>query len=407
MRIKLIKTTTDYQEALDMVRELMTKDPEPDSIDGQKLALLSSLIEDYENVMFPDHLPDPIDAIKFRMEQQNLTPKDLIPFIGSRSKVSEILSKKRTLTLNMIKSLQVGLGIPAKVLLNQEKNNTSTNDYNYDLFPIIEMIKRKYIDPTISKNKKLIKESIDQFLKPINEYETSLALMKKVQYKDTKHLVNPTSFLVWAAQVVKKANITPNSVVFDHSNINVEFIKKIAKLSINQNAIKDAIETIKKIGVDVVIEPHMPNTYLDGATIMLKNRNPIIGLTIRKDTLENFWFTLIHELSHVLLHYNKGIKFILDNDLGTNESIDLIEKEANEVAIECMIPKYEWIKSPASILPSEEAAFSLARKLNIHPSIVVGKMRYENKFFSFLNDMTGNHKVHKEFPEIVWNKNHE
>jgi len=121
-KIKVIKNEKDYEEALQLVERLMIHDPDPDSEEGEKLNLLSTLIKDYESKILPEELPSPIDAIRFRMEQTGLKPIDLTPYIGSRSRVSEILSGKRQLTLNMVRALSEGLGIPAEVLIQKYEN---------------------------------------------------------------------------------------------------------------------------------------------------------------------------------------------------------------------------------------------------------------------------------------------
>lgn len=113
--IKLIKTEEDYKAALKLADKLF--DAEPDTPDGDKLDLLVTLIELYEKKNFPIENPSPLEAIKFRMEQLNLSQTDLIPIIGSKSKVSEVLSGKRTLSLNMIRRLSSELDIPAEVLI--------------------------------------------------------------------------------------------------------------------------------------------------------------------------------------------------------------------------------------------------------------------------------------------------
>ena len=112
----------EYKLALEELEKLIDLEPKKGSVESDRLELLALLIEEYEKEKIKQELPDPIEAIKFRMEQQNLTQGDLIPFIGSRSKVSEILSKKRPLTLRMIRALHSGLGIPANVLLNAKRN---------------------------------------------------------------------------------------------------------------------------------------------------------------------------------------------------------------------------------------------------------------------------------------------
>lgn len=117
MKPKIIRNELDYAAALERVSALMERDPEPLSPEGEELELLALLIEHYEKEAFPIDLPDPISAIQFRMEQQGLKAKDLIPYIGSASKVSEVLSGQRELSKTMIRNLVNGLGIPAEVLL--------------------------------------------------------------------------------------------------------------------------------------------------------------------------------------------------------------------------------------------------------------------------------------------------
>ena len=119
IQIKTIKTEKDHQEALALVEELMENDLSPDSAEADHLKLLTTLIVDYENTHFPKIYPDPVEAIKFRMEQENLKQADLVPYMGSRSRVSEVLAGKRRLTLNMIRALESGLGIPAEVLIKK------------------------------------------------------------------------------------------------------------------------------------------------------------------------------------------------------------------------------------------------------------------------------------------------
>ncbi|MFZ1937359.1 MAG: transcriptional regulator [Thermoguttaceae bacterium] len=115
MKTKLIKTQREYRTALRRAEELM--DARPGTAEGDELELLAALIEIYEEEHFPIPPPNPIEAVRFRMEQQNLKPQDLIPFLGSRSRVSEVLNGKRPLTLTMIRRLHSGLGIPAEALL--------------------------------------------------------------------------------------------------------------------------------------------------------------------------------------------------------------------------------------------------------------------------------------------------
>ncbi len=123
MNIKPIKTETDYTEALQAVENLM--DAKIDTPEGDSLDVLVTLIEAYEEKHHPILPPEPVEAIIHLMESQGLSRKDLIPFFGSRARVSEILNKKRSLSINMIRKLQKGLGISAEILIKPYNTRTT------------------------------------------------------------------------------------------------------------------------------------------------------------------------------------------------------------------------------------------------------------------------------------------
>ena len=115
MDIRPIKTDADYRAALNDIENLIMA--EPDTVEGEKLDILVTLVEAYEAKHFPMDLPDPVEAIKFEMERKGLTVKDLEPMIGKSNRVYEILNHKRSLTLKMIWKLHEGLGIQAESLI--------------------------------------------------------------------------------------------------------------------------------------------------------------------------------------------------------------------------------------------------------------------------------------------------
>ena len=115
MDIKPIRTEADYASALKEIENLF--EAEPDTPEGDRLEILSTLVEAYEEEHYPIPAPDPIEAIYYYMESRGLSRKDLEPYVGSRARVSEILNKKRPLSLPMIRKLHQGLGIPAEVLI--------------------------------------------------------------------------------------------------------------------------------------------------------------------------------------------------------------------------------------------------------------------------------------------------
>jgi HTH-type transcriptional regulator/antitoxin HigA len=125
MNIHPIKTEADYKATLKEIESLMMA--EADSPEGDRLDILATLVEAYERVHYPMGFPDPVDAIKFRMEQQNLTVDDLVPVIGRKNRVYEVLNRKRNLTLRMIEGLHRTFAIPAESLLKHQPPSTHSH----------------------------------------------------------------------------------------------------------------------------------------------------------------------------------------------------------------------------------------------------------------------------------------
>lgn len=119
MEPRIIKTEKQYRLYLQEVERLAARDPAPESSEGGRLELLAKLVEDYEKARFCFRLPDPIDAIVFRMEEQGLRQKDIADALGGKNRASEVLSRKRPLTLPMIRALYDKLAIPTELLIRE------------------------------------------------------------------------------------------------------------------------------------------------------------------------------------------------------------------------------------------------------------------------------------------------
>jgi HTH-type transcriptional regulator/antitoxin HigA len=118
-KMKIIKSQHEHEQALEQIMMLMDKNPIDGSCESDDIELLALLIENYEQQHYPIDSPDPIEAIKFRMEQQGLKQKDLAPYFGGAAKVTEVLNGTRQLSINMIRRLHEGLGISANVLIRK------------------------------------------------------------------------------------------------------------------------------------------------------------------------------------------------------------------------------------------------------------------------------------------------
>ncbi len=401
--IKVIKTEQDYQEALKLVEELMSRDPNPDSTEGEQLSLLSALIEDYEAKTFPEVLPDPIEAIKFRMEQSGLKPTDLVPYIGSRSRVSEILSGKRQLTLDMVRALSDGLGIPAKVLIRKPELDEDAEYESWGNRLVSEMEKRGYFgDVSLKRTGKvtLLKNFFSLTGTPVQ----MAGMLRKSNYRSSP-LTDKHALSAWANRIIKKAKKIKVTKKYSHGIINSNFLQELVKLSVKENSPILAQKYLKKYGIVLVIEPHFSKTYLDGATILVNKDNPIIGLTLRYDRLDNFWFTLLHELAHIAKHYDSGISLFYDEIEGIKAiDLDEKEKEADALAEDVILPKAKWEISPARLIPSSMAANSLANELGVHVALIAGQIRHKGNKYVYLNKIVNEAKVRNYFPNEKWNK---
>src|SRR5262249_53171688 len=128
---------------------------------------------------------------------------------------------------------------------------------------------------------------------------------------------------------------------FDADDITDAFIRALATLSRVKEGPRIAIEELERNGIAVVIEPHLPRTHLDGAALKLPNGTPVIGLTLRYDRLDNFFFCLFHELGHVVKHIATGKADLFLDDL-EQRSTERLEKEADAFAREHLVPEREW-----------------------------------------------------------------
>ena len=198
--------------------------------EAEKLELLIFLVQDYESKLFKKELPDPIEAIRFRMEQQGLSQKDMTPYLGSRSKVSEVLARKRPLTLSMIRALHMGLGIPAEVLLQEgDPAYLREMDIEWHRFPIREMVERGWITEDAAKAD--VEKAIRDFLDIDIGKEISDFAFRKTQNFRTARSINRYALWAWVTQVRKKALVAPSNGHYVPGTITLKFMREVAQLS--------------------------------------------------------------------------------------------------------------------------------------------------------------------------------
>ena len=379
-QVRVLKTQRDYDAALARLSTLMDKSGlKVGSDEEAELELLALVIESFERAQFSPVMPEPIDAIAFRMDQQGLSHKDLVPYIGSMSKVSEVLSRKRPLSLSMIRRLHKGLGIPADVLIgDRDEDIDLTTEPNVDFtkFPLQEMDQRGLFpkfNGSAKQRKDYAEELVRSFMRGIGVESRNHALLRAPLYQSGARMMDEYALRVWQLCVLKKARGFDLSTTYVDGSITDSWLRDLAKLSLFEDGPRLAREYLRNYGIRLIIERHFEKTYLDGAA-MLDEERPIVALTLRHDRVDNFWFALMHELVHVRKHLKLGHPFIADNfDDKSRSSSD--EAEADLEAEEALIPADAWEQSIVCKTHSPEDATNLARQLRIHPAIVAGRVR--------------------------------
>ena len=399
-KIRAIRTAADYKAALARIDALM--DAGQGTPEGDELDVLTDLVGLYESRHVPMGYPTPIEAIQFRMEQGGLSPRDLVPFVGSRSKVSELLSGKRPLTMQIARALHAGLGIPADVLLQQPGGElpSALEGLDWKRFPLAAMAKLGWI----AKRPNLL-DHAEEIMRDLirragGEHVLPAALYRKNDQARANAKMDPYALKAWCWQVLACANATPLPATYRPGTVDIEFLRKVVRLSWSEDGPRLAREFLAKHGIHLVCLEHLPRTHLDGAALQLADGTPVIGLTLRYDRLDNFWFCLLHELAQIGRHMDgkRDEVFIDDHNLGVVEGVrrDPKEDEADNWANAALIPPDVWKTSRVGNNPSPIAVVELARRLGIHPAIVAGRVRHETKNFRLLSHFVGTGEVRRQ-----------
>lgn len=391
MKPKVIKTDEEHAAALAHMRTLI--DAAPDSPEEEELELFALLIEQYEKERWPVDLPDPVDAIEFRMDQAGLTRKDLGKYLGSASKVSEVMNRRRPLTLTMMRALHEGLGIPAEVLLQQPGETLPPHEYDVRDYPFSEMFKKGYFGGwagTLREAKEVAEELLTGLFASLGGRVSQPVYCRRADREVDTHAL--TAWQARALALVQSEELPP----YDPNEIDDVFFGKIIRLSYYSEGPRLIPELLRRCGIHFVLLSHLPKMYLDGACFLCPAGRPVIGMTLRHDRLDNFWFTLLHELAHLKLHVHEdGPAFFDETEHNACEDEDPREAEANAFARDRLVPDTVWQQEGPRLLASvdDQDVLDLAERLEISPAIIAGRIRWEMKNYAVLTPLVGNGAV--------------
>lgn len=201
----------------------------------------------------------------------------------------------------------------------------------------------------------------------------------------------------WRARVASRAKQIISKDLTSFDPLEIRWLPDLVRLTVREDGPRCAISLLAEHGIIVIAEAQIPGLAIDGAAF-LEQGVPVIGLTIRRDAIDNFWFTLLHELAHVLLHYRTGLSTgFYDQEEAT--SSDEQEAEADKFAGNLLIPGERWARSTARIANSPAVIEKFANDLGINPAIVFGRIRKERGNYTIFANKIGGKSVRAQLME--------
>ena len=379
----------DFQTALDnfSVSDKEHQDVHPKIIGAHKEALkskindLSNEIREYESLKAGNtviaevkNLAElPILLIKSRIANQ-LTQAVLGQKLGMKEQQIQRYESEKYNSASLKTLLKIADVLQLRLTGDAQIKQLQAEEL-YDLknYPFKEMFNRGWfqsfsdsLNDATKQSAQLIAELYDRA--GINNLSYTF---NKISIR-TGSTLNEYALKAWYARIIIQAKdiVVPNS--FQKEVVTDKWLVDLARLSKKENGPSLARDFLIENGIRVVVEPQIEGTHLDGAALLLDQRHPVIAITLRHDRLDNFWFVLFHEFAHVLLHLGKNdINGIFD-DLDVN--ISGIEKEADDFALNALIPNEIWRKSLVRFSPSNKTIINQSDVLGISPALIAGRI---------------------------------
>lgn len=267
-------------------------------------------------------------------------------------------------------------------------------DIAWKQFPAREMAKRGWFD--VPRKSDVYQLARNYFMEVAGPQFASAYHRKKMHGVSVP---NEYALLAWQARILERAR----AVVEEHDPpefvVDDRWIAELVALTRRKDGPKRAQILLLSKGIILVTEKHLPGTYLDGGAMLDRDGRPVIGLTLRFDRLDNFWFVLMHELGHVFLHLMDGLRYDFFDEEETSGD-DKVEREADTFALDSLIPEAKWDECLSRFALSEEAVQIDAKNLGIDASIIAGRIRKERNDYTILAGLIGQGQVASQFEDV-------
>lgn len=333
---------------------------------------------------------------------QNWKQKDLARKLGLQEQAIQRWEADRYRSINLANYMKVARALSVELSAQFHSSQVSKWLPPPDLNPseVQKVLKHArahgWLDGHDSDEEDAKKRLIRYVTEHVGRYGTPSLLRTGINVKNHSE---DWVLLSWKAQVTRRAESIIENERLSYRPLDVSWLKELAKLSAKADGPLQAQALLREHGIVLVIERNIPGMEVDGAAFLVENI-PVIGLTLRRDALDNFWFTLMHEVAHVILHYRTGLASGFFDDVEHVE-VDEFEQEANKFASDLLVPEELWSRSPARIAKVPAPIENLAKQLGIAPAIVYGRIRFERKNYAIFSDKIGRGSVKKLLlPEV-------
>jgi len=329
---------------------------------------------------------------------QKWKQKDLARKLGLQEQAIQRWESERYRSINLASYMKVARALSLDLSAQFPSPNVAKWLAPFDLKPAEaqKVLKHAREHGWLKNEPESEEQGIKRLIRHVSEhvarYGTPSLLRTGINVKDHSE---DWVLLSWKAQVTRRAERIIEDERLAYRPLNLSWLKQLAKLSQSENGPVQAQDLLLKQGIVLLVERNIPGMEVDGAAFLVESV-PVIGLTLRQDAIDNFWFTLMHEVAHVILHYRTGLASGFFDDVEHVE-VDEFEEEANKVASDLLVPEELWSRSPARIAKNASPIENLAKQLSIAPAIIYGRIRHERNNYAIFSDKIGRGTVRKLF----------
>lgn len=367
----------------------------------EDVALYDKLRSGQISVLSAETLNDLPDLLIQARIARGMSQKDLGAFLGLKEQQIQRYEAERYRSASLDRLIEVADALSVRISERAElvgnSRLESVSPDAWQAFPIAEMYKRGWFEDfsgTMAQARKSAGELVPAFLRGAHAQYAPMALHRKSVRSNGQ--VHEAAIAAWEARVRSLADRDPPECAFDRGRIGDAWLEGLTKLSLNPDGPAAAVKYLRAVGITLVVERQLPGTLLDGAALCSLNRHAIVALTLRHDRLDNFWFTLMHEIGHLKLHVGEG-EFIAIFDDTDAPASDQVERDADLFAQEVLLSSEKWKLGVSRYTRTEKAVLTDAKRFGVGPAIIAGRIRREADDYTLLRTLVGTGEVRRQF----------